>query len=150
MAQLQRYALDWALILVAPWWWFPMAALAAPVITVEVGRRFGEFTVINHGGATQLADTVSVEQKVNGRWKAIPVSNLRLRESCPDQVTPSACVTLETMGKLRPVPWTGNFCSSQCPGPCRLDGPVRAGVYRFVVSSCDGHATYPSPEFIRK
>jgi hypothetical protein len=44
---------------------------------------------------------------------------------------------------------TGNLCSSQCPGPCRLDGPAPRGTYRFVVASCDGKQVFESGSFKR-
>ena len=125
---------------------FSIDAIAASssAITIELGQRFGEFIVNNHGDALLLQSTVVVEQQnLKGKWQKIPVSNLELRNSCIPSPSPS-CIELGANVTLRPVAWTGNFCSSQCPVPCRLDGAAPPGTYRFVIASCHSERKYTS------
>lgn len=121
-------------------------AESTPAITIELGQRFGEFIVINHGSALLIQSAVVVEQELGGKWQKIPISNLELREVCLTSPSPS-CIELGANATLRPVPWTGNFCSSQCPVPCRLDNATPPGTYRFVIAPCYGKRVYTSPPF---
>ncbi len=124
---------------------FPVGCAKATGVLVELGRNFGEFSVVNRGSTISLNSAVTVEQKVNGKWVRASVTNLYLRETCGAQ--PQPCRRLEHNDRITAVQWTGKFCSSQCPVPCRLDGPAPPGTYRFVVTSCDGKDTFASPEF---
>jgi hypothetical protein len=47
---------------------------------------------------------------------------------------------------LRPVPWSGMSCSSQCNGNCDRNYPL-FGRFRFVVVSCDGATRFEGPVF---
>ena len=127
---------------------FSIDAIAAfsSAITIELGPRFGEFIVNNHGDALLLQSTVVVEQNLAGKWQKIPVTNLELRNSCKPSPSPR-CIELGANLTLRPVAWTGNFCSSQCPVPCRLDGAAPPGTYRFVIASCSSERKYTSAPF---
>lgn len=122
-------------------------AQCSPSITVNLGQRFGEFIVINHGAGTSLQSTVIIEERSGGKWIHIPVSNMELRKSCLPTSSYPECIELAADSTLRPVPWTGRYCYSQCPNACRLDGPAPPGTYRFVITSCDGKHTYASPPF---
>ena len=124
-------------------------AQARSSIMLELGPHFGELVVANHGPTVLLHSTVVIEQKVDGQWQKIPVSNLELREACLPSPSPK-CIKLRVNTTFHPVPWTGNFCSSQCPASCRLDGLVPPGTYRFVITSCYGEQVYLSPPFIKK
>ena len=115
-------------------------------VDIQLGSKFGEFKLNNNGPEVLLNSTIAVEQQQNGQWEKIPVSNLKLREVCKPEPVPK-CFNLKKAGTIHPVPWTGNYCSSQCPTQCRLDGPVPAGTYRFVISSCDNQFTIHSPAF---
>jgi hypothetical protein len=115
-------------------------------VAIELGSKFGEFSVVNRGGPISLNSTVTVERLANGKWVRASVTNLYLRETC-DAKQPARCTRLEPGQVIKAARWTGNFCSSQCPSPCRLDGPAPAGTYRFSVTACDGKETFSSSEF---
>ncbi len=121
---------------------------AAPerTVTVELGQHFGEFFVISRGDTVCLQSTVIIEQKSGDNWQKVPVSNLELRSTCLPSPSPRA-VELKANTTLHPPPWTGNYCSSQCPVPCRLDGAAPPGIYRFAITSCDGAHRYFSSTF---
>jgi len=125
------------------------AAASGPEMQIELTGKFGEFRLVNRGAALQLSSAVTVEQKVNGEWKDAPVTNFYLIPSCTQGPVPD-CVSLAAKASLRPVPWRGNYCSSQCPANCNLDGPVPPGTYRYVVTSCDHKQRFVSAAFERK
>jgi len=147
MGQLRRDTLIAALFL-AVFFGFPVIAHAesTPAITIELGRGFGEFIVTNQGAAVSLRSTVAVERRLGDKWQKAPVTNLELRNECLPSPAPN-CIELGAKAILRPMPWTGSFCSAQCPVPCRLDGPAPPGTYRFVIASCHNERTYTSPPF---
>jgi len=124
----------------------PVRCAKASAVVIELGGGFGEFSVANRGEAISLNSAVAVQQLVNGEWVHVPVTNLYLREACR-AVRPPRCRELGPDEEIKAVRWTGNFCSSQCPGPCRLDGSAPLGTYQFAVTSCDGKETFVSPEF---
>lgn len=124
----------------------PVRCAKASAVVIELGGGFGEFSVVNRGEAISLNSAVAVRQLVTGEWEDALVTNLYLREACR-AVRPPRCRELGPDEEIKAVRWTGNFCSSQCPGPCRLDGPAPPGTYRFAVTSCDGKETFVSPEF---
>jgi hypothetical protein len=116
-------------------------------VTVELGSGFGEFSVSNRGPAISLSSTVVIERKENGKWARVAVTNLRLRDVC---TATKRCREMKPNETIHAIPWTGKFCSSQCPSHCRLDGPAPPGTYRFVIIRCDGKQKFPSPEFEKK
>lgn len=146
MGQLRRHALSPTLILFVGLNGLAVLAGTASQLAIETGSRFGEFRVVNAGNAIHLQAAVLVERQVGDQWQKAPVSNLELRETCLATPSPK-CLEIGAKEILRPVPWTGNFCSAQCPSACRLDGPAPPGRYRFVVSSCRGDQVYASPPF---
>jgi hypothetical protein len=125
---------------------FPMRCAKASALVIELGGGFGEFSVVNRCEAISLNSAVAVQQLVNGDWVNAGVANLYLREAC-SATRPPRCRELGPDEEIKAVRWTGNFCSSQCPGPCRFDGPAPLGTYQFAVTSCDGKETFVSPEF---
>lgn len=142
----------WAVgMLVAAW---PGATLVAadahpsqaPAIEVKLSGGFGAFQIVNHGPLLRLSSAVEVEQRTDGVWKSARVANLLLIPKCESGAAPE-CVSLSTGATLQPVPWRGNYCYSQCPVSCDLDGPLPAGTYRFVVTTCDGKQRFASPAF---
>ncbi|HLJ90274.1 MAG TPA: hypothetical protein VKZ53_25915 [Candidatus Angelobacter sp.] len=147
MGKLPRYAL----ILFASAMLLSSEARARQAVSlqIELGRGFGEFTVVNSGEAVALHSQVSVERKVNDQWESVPMTNLSLREKCGVGKT-STCHKLAAQEILHPMPWTGNFCTSQCPSSCRLDGPAPPGTYRFTVTLCDRSKTFTSPAFEKR
>ncbi len=124
----------------------PMNCAKASAVVIELGGGFGEFSVVNRGEAISLNSAVAVRQLVNGEWVRAPVTNLYLREAC-GAARPPRCRVLGPNEEIKAVRWTGSYCSSQCPGPCRLDGPAFFGTYQFAATSCDGKETFVSPEF---
>jgi hypothetical protein len=127
----------------------PVSCARAAGVLVELGGGFGEFSVRSQGTAASLNSAVTVERKVEGKWVRMDVTNLYLRSAC-DGSTPPRCQRLDANATLKAAPWTGRFCSSQCPSSCRLDGPAPPGTYRFVITTCDGKETFVSAEFEKK
>jgi hypothetical protein len=150
MGQLRRNALNSSIcaIMLATVT-LPVRGAKASELVIELGEGFGEFFVVNRGEAISLSSAVAVQQLVNGTWLPALVTNLYIREAC-GAAQPPRCRQLKANEKIAAVRWTGNFCSSQCPGPCRLDGPAPASTYRFAVSSCDGKETFLSPGFSKQ
>lgn len=127
----------------------PLGRADVSQVAVELGSSFGEFSVTNHGPAISLNSTVVVERKENQKWVRTGVTNLRLRETC-EATRVLHCRQVKPNERIIAVPWTGKFCSSQCPSHCRLDSPAPPGIYRIVVVSCDGKQTFSSPELEKK
>jgi hypothetical protein len=127
----------------------PLSRGESSGVNVELGSGFGEFSVSNQGPTISLSSTVVVERKENEKWVRAGVTNLHLREACETTKVPH-CRELKPNEKISAVRWTGKFCSSQCPSHCRLDGPAPPGIYRFVVTSCNGKESFSSPEFEKK
>jgi hypothetical protein len=127
----------------------PLGGANVSGVKVELGAGFGEFSVSNQGPAISLNSIVVVERKENEKWVRASVTSLHLREVCGATKLPR-CREVKPNEKINAVPWTGKFCSSQCPSHCRLDGPAPPGSYRFVVTRCDGRETFSSPEFEKK
>ncbi|MBZ5625008.1 MAG: hypothetical protein LAQ69_40845 [Acidobacteriia bacterium] len=146
MGQFRRYALT-----CAAWvgGWLAAGAVPAPDLTIELPGKFGEFRLINHGAPVQLDSTVQVQQRIDGKWQETHVANLYLMISC-QAAQPPRCVSLASGANLQPVAWSGNYCSSQCPTNCNLDGPVPPGIYRFVVTSCGRRYKFFSAPFEKK
>ncbi len=105
----------------------------------------GAFEVENTGDDIALSWAVTIQRQRNGQWSD-EVTDLTLIEKC-GQTPPAHCVSLAHGGKLRPVPWNGLTCGSQCPAPCRANLYLGPGRFRFVVSSCDGELKYAGPGF---
>jgi hypothetical protein len=149
MEQLRRYALIAAACAGAAFL-MPAAQPAGDgAVEVQLLGNFGAFQVVNHGAAIQLGSLVKVEAKVHGEWKDSLVANLYLIPKCASGAAPK-CLSLAAGQTLQPVPWRGNYCYSQCPEPCDLDGPVPPGSYRFVVSTCDRKRQFVSAPFEKK
>lgn len=146
MGKFRRKALGATLVLFVGLDTLAAVAEGSFSLAIEVGPRFGEFRVVNIGDVVRLRSAVLVERQLGEQWQGVPVSNLELRETCLGAPSPP-CVEIGAKKTLRPVPWTGNFCSSQCPNPCRLDGSAPPGRYRFLVVSCQGDQTYASSPF---
>lgn len=121
---------------------------AAPVIEVRLLDGFGAFEVVNRGAAVSLESAVVVEQQSSGAWKKIPVTNFYLIARCQTGFK-QKCVSFAGGATLKPVPWRGWHCYSQCPSSCRVDGPAPPGTYRFVVTTCDGRHRFESKPFAK-
>jgi hypothetical protein len=106
-----------------------------------------------------VAATASVEistraklefQNSDGAWDAVPDLNhgmgYSLGADCPIRAETNACTELRPGQQLLSVPWTGYRCAAQCDPPCP-DDSFRAGIYRWVVTSCDGRRKVVGPVF---
>jgi hypothetical protein len=110
---------------------------------------FGQLIVENHNEiAVQFLREVTIDMKTidvkTGGGYGLYMHGMFLDEKCPMTEQP-ACVTVDANSTLRPMPWTGWFGCTQCH-ICDKNVPAPAGVYRFVVTSCDGKTTYTSGE----
>lgn len=118
-------------------------------VEVRLLDAFGAFEVVNRGPAVSLASEIGIEQKADSGWIAIPVTNFYLVAAC-DSPAKGKCSELAVGANLKPMPWRGWHCYSQCPSSCRLDSAVPAGTYRFVVMSCDRKQRFESKPFLKK
>ncbi len=138
-----RSALVWALLMMA----LLSCASSAEQGTVVVRSLSppGSFEVENQGPDIELAWTVTVQRYVDGQWTDT-VTDLALAEAC-GQAPGSGCVRLAHSTKIRPKPWNGLTCGSQCPAACRANVYAGPGRFRFVVSSCDRRKKFTGPAF---
>ncbi len=105
----------------------------------------GAFEVVSEGDEVSLSSRVQVQRLINGAWQNEP-SDIRLVQYCiPPQVPP--CVTLHDGEHLRPPPWNGLTCASQCPTGCRANITLPPGTFRFVVTLCSGDKSFAGPAF---
>ena len=107
----------------------------------------GMFEIENTSSAPVKLATAARIEREDGTPLALDLGNgYRLVEQCP-VAEPPACVEVPAGAKLRPVPWSGLSCSSQCNGNCDKNVWQGGATYRFVVKTCDGAATVASPVF---
>jgi len=119
---------------------------SGPAVEVRNGPSPGSVE-IRATEAVDLAPELMVEQQRNdGTFElliGLDVDSMKLVTSCDQHV--GRCVRVDERG-LRPVPWTGMSCSSQCNHICRSNVP-RSGRFRFVVTTCDGRQRFVGPVF---
>jgi len=96
----------------------------------------GAFEVVNEGDEVSLSSHVQVQSPFNGTWQKVS-TEVRLVRSCTSAQVPD-CITLRRGERLRPPPWTGYSCSSQCAMSCRANMIHPPGTFRFLVTSCSG------------
>jgi hypothetical protein len=126
-----------------------LRAPLVPGVSVELGAGFGTFQVVNRGPTTLLRTSVNVEKRVGEVWEPTPVSRLMLRRDCEGHTELPECISIEAASTMTVAPWTGRLCMSQCPTSCRLDGVAPEGLYRIVVTSCDGARSFQSTGFTK-
>jgi hypothetical protein len=117
-----------------------------PFVEVHNLESPGAFEVVNHGGVVDLAWEVGVEQASDGEWRRVMVEQFELVERC-GQPKGSPCRTLEKDAVVRPVPWTGYSCTSQCNEACRANVYYGQGRFRFVVWDCSKQHRFEGPPF---
>ncbi|MGJ5010313.1 hypothetical protein ACQR05_21280 [Bradyrhizobium oligotrophicum] len=117
-------------------------------VEIRNGPRFGELD-LRAPGAIELASELIVDQQRDDgtfeRAQDLDRGSLKLVASCDRR--PGTCVTIDERG-LRPVPWSGMSCSSQCNRGCDRNFPMY-GRFRFVVMSCDGRTRFEGAVFER-
>ena len=124
--------------------------LAAPEATAQsISLRnlpqAGAFEVVNGGAEASLSSKVQVQRLTEGRWEN-EVTDLELVRTC-NAPTTSDCITLNPGETLRPPPWNGLSCASQCAASCRGNMSLPPGTFRFVISACSGDSTIYGPPF---
>lgn len=130
--------------------------IAASVVCVGRSRDFssdivvtnlpqpGAVEIANHGPDVELSTKLLVQREYKGEWRD-ETTDCRLIERCGD--SPGACRRVVHNGILRPVPWNGLICASQCSAGCRANLYLGPGKFRFVVESCDGKSRAFGPPF---
>jgi hypothetical protein len=119
---------------------------SGPAVEVINGPSPGSVE-IRANEAVDLAPELMVEwQGADGSFELVQhldLGSMKLVTSCDQPV--GTCVRVDERG-LRPVPWTGMTCSSQCNGNCDRNYPL-SGRFRFVVATCDGKQRFAGPVF---
>jgi hypothetical protein len=123
-----------------------LAPVSAPAVQIRNGPSPGSLEIrVNE--TAELAPELIVERQL-GDGSFEPLHNLdlgsmKLVTRCDQPI--NTCVRVDERG-LRPVPWSGMSCSSQCNRSC--DKNVRLhGRFRFVATSCDGKTRFEGPVF---
>lgn len=115
-------------------------------VQIRNGPRPGSLDIRAAQPVALAPDLLVERQRADGSFEAIrnlDLDSLHLAASCAQ--TPAACVRVDANG-LRPIPWSGMSCSSQCRRIC--DKNVRLhGRFRFVVLSCDRRTRYEGAVF---
>ncbi|MGJ4953954.1 hypothetical protein [Bradyrhizobium sp. HKCCYLS20291] len=136
---------------VALMWPAPAAdASASAAVEIRNGPTPGELELRAHGTVELAPELIVEEQRADGRFERVLYldrdgtrEGMRLVASCAQR--PRTCVTIDERG-LRPVPWSGMSCSSQCNRRCDKNVPLH-GRSRFVVMSCDGTTRFEGSVF---
>ena len=111
----------------------------------------GHALVIENGTSSPIGARreIRVERSASGAWQDIGVGLLYLRERCESAggglVEPSACVAIAPGATFRAAAWTHMTGDAQCA--CEECGPAGAGSYRFVVTACEGGASFETAAF---
>jgi hypothetical protein len=126
------------------------AAEAGGGAAVEIhnGPTPGELELRAHGTVELAPELIVEQQRADGTFERVQYldrDTLRLVASCDRR--PGTCVKIDERG-LRPVPWSGMSCSSQCNPNCDRNVPMY-GRFRFVAMSCDGETRFEGPVFER-
>ncbi|MGJ4953953.1 hypothetical protein [Bradyrhizobium sp. HKCCYLS20291] len=123
---------------------------ASPAVEIRNGPTPGELELRATGTVELGSELIVEEQRDDGSFERVLYldhdgirDGMRLVASCDQR--PGTCVTIDERG-LRPVPWSGMSCSSQCNGNCDRNYPL-FGRFRFVAVSCDGRTRYEGPVF---
>ncbi|XUM23061.1 hypothetical protein ACRAVF_06470 [Bradyrhizobium oligotrophicum S58] len=125
----------------------PAADASGPVaLEIHNGPTPGHLELRAHGSVELAPELIVEQQRDDGSFKRVSHldrDTIKLVASCDQR--PGTCVTIDDHG-LRPVPWSGMSCSSQCNGKCDRNFPLH-GRFRFVVMSCDGATRFEGPVF---
>jgi len=116
------------------------------VVAIKNIEPPGAFEIANLGPMVELAWAVAVEQAVGEEWRPIVVEQFELVEQC-GEIKSSPCRRLGERAVIRPVPWTGYSCTSQCNTACRANVYYGPGRFRFVIRDCTGQWRVEGPPF---
>ncbi|WP_316205807.1 hypothetical protein [Bradyrhizobium sp. SZCCHNS1012] len=118
-------------------------------VEIHNGPRFGELELRAHGTVELASELIVEQQRDDGTFERagdLDRDSLKLVASCDRP--PGTCVRIDERG-LRPKPWSGMSCSSQCNRGCDRNFPMY-GRFRFVVMSCDGRTRFEGAVFERR
>ena len=115
-------------------------AAGEPAVTVRNLATPGAFEVEASGAAAELRYEVLVQRELNGVWTDV-TTDLTLSDACGEPPA-GGCVRVEPGHTLRPKPWNGMSCSSQCPAGCRANVYLGPGKFRFEVETCSRSRKY--------
>ena len=119
---------------------------SGPPIVVTTGATFGEL-IVQANATTSLAMRVEIEARVDGAFEP-RAYEMFLLDACDTKLgTPAGlppCRTVSAGQTLRPVPFTGYTCSSQCNLMCDKNAQISGTTIRYVVKSCDGKLRWES------
>ncbi|WP_315826630.1 MULTISPECIES: hypothetical protein [unclassified Bradyrhizobium] len=121
-------------------------APASAAVEIRNGPTPGALELRVHGTVELSPELIVEQQRDDGSFKRVTYldrDTIRLVASCDQR--PGTCVTIDERG-LRPAPWSGMSCSSQCNRRCDRNFPMH-GRFRFVVMSCDGATRFEGPVF---
>ena len=115
-------------------------------VEIRNGSNPGSLELVVRG-VVELDVELMVERQL-GDGSFQPLQNLDLESmklvtSCDQRL--SKCVNVADR-TLRPLPWSGMSCSSQCNHSCDKNVGL-VGRFRFVVKSCDGKNRFEGPVF---
>lgn len=118
-------------------------------------RGPGLFAIQNVGTTAVAAAAVAVLERKAPDGTFVPLDGLdlgagyRLVESCSSRVgeAPPSCTEIPAGTILKPVPFRGFSCSSQCNGSCRANGWEGPGTVRLRIQDCHGATLAAGPTF---
>ncbi|GAC1352159.1 MAG: hypothetical protein NVS3B20_04480 [Polyangiales bacterium] len=124
------------------------SSTSAAVAGVEIrnGAKSGSVEIVAHEAISLDARLFVERETETGAFLPVylDMDSMKLVESCGEKI--GACVSLDIGHTLKPVPWSGASCSSQCNLACGLNF-LHSGSHRFVVVSCDGKQRFEGPRF---
>jgi hypothetical protein len=124
----------------------PLPQTRLPAVEIHNGQVAGSLEVVAHQTVELAPELIVEKQLTDGSFQPLQnldLGSMKLVTSCDPKI--DGCVKVGERG-LRPLPWSGMSCSSQCNHSC--DKNVRLyGRYRFVVKSCDGKTRFEGPVF---
>ncbi|WP_316202574.1 MULTISPECIES: hypothetical protein [unclassified Bradyrhizobium] len=121
-------------------------ATVSDAVEIRNGPTPGALELRAHGTVELAPELIVEQQRDDGSFKRVSYldhDGIKLVASCDQR--PSTCVKVDERG-LRPEPWSGMSCSSQCNRKCDRNVPLH-GRFRFVVMSCDGATRFEGPVF---
>jgi hypothetical protein len=105
-----------------------------PSVAIEI-RNVGAVDV-------ELDDRLGIEFEQAGAWVSSRDIYDTIAPTCAGvtygaPASPRPCQRVTSGSTLKPPPWLGWTCASQCIGICRGNAPKQKGRYRFFVTTCD-------------